>query len=564
MHTRRSFLKTVAATAATAGCRPDDDPSPFPQGVASGDPGPDRVVLWTRVSRDASVEVRWEIATDPGFARTLTTGTALASADADYCVRVVATGLPARSTLWYRFEVDGAYSPTGRTRTAPAADDPVPVRFAWASCQDFPGRWYHAWRALTEESEVDFVLFVGDYIYETAADERYQDPTPFRRIELPDGRTLDGSAHNLTAVTLDDYRSLYRQIRSDPDLQEAHRLFPFVMLWDDHEFANDAWQDHSVDHDERQGDEQDTARREAATRAWAEYMPTGAAYDAAAGFPRDIQVYRTLRWGAWLELVLLDVRYYRDDHLVPEGPIDVEVGKFLEHSPLGSRIFVLKDAFDAREADARPTMLGDAQLAWSIEAVRGSDAVWKGLVSPLPMFQLALDLREEDLPLTFQALYYFKTDLWDGFRSERRELLQAIGDTPGLVVFSGDLHGNYVADVHDDYDAPGPPIAAEFAVTSVSSATILEQLDRTLSTTDLLDDPDLHAVAMRFDEVATASNPHLRYANSHTYGLAVAEVSADTVAVELLEIDDVHDPIYSGVTRRKRFVVPLGGAVRPV
>ena len=561
MHSRRAFLKTVAASAAALGCRPAAQATSYPQGVASGDPGPDRVVLWTRVAAEETVQVQWEISRDPAFAEVLAMGTVTADAASDHTVRVRVTGLPAKTTLWYRFEVDGAGSPTGRTRTAPAADDPTPVRFAWASCQDFPGRWYHAWRALAEEPDVDFVLFVGDYIYETAADERYQDPNPFRQVTLPDGRSLDGSEHNLTAVTLADYRSLYAQIRGDPNLQEVHRLFPFVMLWDDHEFANDAWQDHSVDFDELQGDEQDPARREAATQAWVEFMPVDLDFDPEAGFPDDIQVYRSQRWGALLELVLLDVRYYRDDHLVPEGPIDLAMGKFLENSPLGSRIFVDKEAFDAREAEARPTMLGDAQRAWAVDAFRRSDAVWKGLISPLPLFQLALDLRQEAIPTAFRSLYYFKTDLWDGFRTERAEVLQALAEVDGLVVFSGDLHGNYVADVHVDYDQPGTPVAAEFAVTSISSATILEQLHRTITTTEVLDDPDLYAVAMRFDEVAAGSNPHLRYSNSDTYGVGIVEVDAAEIRVELIELDDVHDPVYSGPSRHKRFVVPLGGSV---
>jgi alkaline phosphatase D len=343
---------------------------------------------------------------------------------------------------------------------------------------------------------------------------------------------------------------------------EVHRLFPFIMLWDDHEFANDAWQDHSVDFDERKGDEQNTSRREAATQAWHEYVPVDVNFDRSAGFPNDIQVYRRVQWGALLDLFLVDVRYYRDDHLIPEGPLDLEVGKFLENSPLGSRIFVDKPVFDEREVVARPTLLGTEQLAWVIDEITASQAVWKGLVSPLPMFQLALDLREESVATPFQNHYYFKIDLWDGFRTERQELLDAVAHISGLVVFSGDLHGNYVADVHADYDAPGAPIASEFAVTSVTSATILEQLDRIITSTPLLDNLGVHDVALEFDRIAHASNPHIQYANSDTYGIAIADVTADAIQVTLLEIDDVHDPVYSGVARRIQFNQPLGGELQ--
>ena len=567
---RRRFLGATVATVAVASlgvlpsCKGVDEASilaRFPLGVASGDPTPHGILLWTYAEPDKAedVEVSWELATDEDFTEVISSGEVVATARGGHTVRIQVKGLAPATSYWYRFAVGRTPSHTGRTRTAPRPNADVPARFAWASCQDYPGRWYHLWRALIEEDDVDFVLFSGDYIYETVQDTRYQDPLPERSVSLPDGRSLDGDPDNLTAETLADYRQLYKHIRTDPDLREAHRLFPFVIVWDDHEFANDCWQDHSVDFNDLEGSEQRTDRREAATQAWYEFLPVDVKWNSKASFPDDIVVYRPFRWGRHLELFLLDVRYYRDDHLIPEGPLDFEVGKFFEHSPLGSRTFVVKEPFDAREAVAQPKMLGDAQRDWVVDAMQRTDATWKALVSPLPLAQFALDLREVDIVAAFQSLYYFKTDLWDGFRSERRALLEAIGDLPGLVVISGDLHGGYAADVHLDYDDPDDPILApEFAVSSISSATVLDQLDRIIAGEEALANLGLGAVVPDFDDVLRATNPHIRYANSNAFGIAIAEVSADALNVTFLEMDEVRQPTYPGVARRIRFLVPHG------
>ena len=437
---------------------PEDTARVYPQGVASGDPRPDGVLVWTRVEPegDAPITVEYVISEDAEFQAIVVADAVDAQAADDFTLRVRIAGLESGRRYWYRFYARGVLSPAGRTTTAPAADADVPVRFAVASCQDYLGRYYHAWRALVEQAdELDFVLFLGDYIYEYTRCPELQEPTPERRVELPDGLVIDESEGIVAARTLPDYHAIYKKVRSDPDLQEIHRLVPFVVIWDDHEHANDARGDHSVDFDGVRGDEQDTARREAATRAWFEHLPVDVAYDAAAGFPDDIVVWRKLRWGLRLERVLTDQRYYRDDHLIPEGPADPEVGKFLTNSPLGSRTFVIKDPFDAREAAAAPTMLGAPQRDWLISRLRASDARWKLWGSALMVAQMALDLRDvEGVPPTFHNTYYFKTDQWDGFRSERAQILAALADVENVVVLSGDLHGFYAAELRADPTIP--------------------------------------------------------------------------------------------------------------
>jgi hypothetical protein len=306
---RRTFLRMAAASSGAstlhaAGCGVDEALSPvpegFPQGVASGDPAPDSVLLWTRVEATGAVGVRWEVASDEGFADVVASGETTTDGDRDHTVRVEVGGLSPGTHYWYRFFAEQVASPVGRTRTAPAPDADVPVRIALASCQDFGGRWFHAWRAALAY-DVDLVLFIGDYIYETIGHLGVEPPAD-RRVELPDGLALDDPLKGtLGAETLEDYRALYRQYRSDPDLRAIHASVPFVTIWDDHEFANDCWQDHATDFDDRRGDEQSTARRRAATQAWYEHHPIRRPFDAAAGFPDDLSVQRALRWGRHAE-----------------------------------------------------------------------------------------------------------------------------------------------------------------------------------------------------------------------------------------------------------------------
>jgi alkaline phosphatase D len=272
---RRTFFHWMAAMSAlpfVGGCTDDVQDRTFPQGVASGDPAPDGVLLWTRVESDGTERVRYEVATDPDFRRIVAMGERDVDAETDHTLRVEVTGLTAHTTYWYRFVARGVTSPVGRTRTAPEPDADVPLRIALASCQDFGGRWFHAWRTLVERDDVDLVLFIGDYVYETIEHLGAKWPDD-RTIELPNGLELDDPIKGkLTALTLADYRALYRQYRRDPDLRAMHAHFPFVSLWDDHEFANDCWREHATDFDDRLGDEASPDRRAAATRAWFEYQ----------------------------------------------------------------------------------------------------------------------------------------------------------------------------------------------------------------------------------------------------------------------------------------------------
>lgn len=318
----------------------------FPQSVMSGDPTPDGVILWTRAAEASlpagDVALILTLATDSEFSSLveLDGGSSLAltaeSAN-DHCVRVRLTGLEARTTYYYRFsiEVEGEtfVSRTGRTRTAPALDSEEPVRFAYVSCQDYNGRFFNPYALLAHE-DIDFIVHLGDYVYETTGNPEFQN-TEGRRVEFSQpGEAIvfyEGEeAEYHAAKSLSNYRDLYKVYRSDEAIQRVHELFPMICIWDDHEFSNDGFGATATYFDDAQM-ETDVPRRKSANQAFYEFMPIDYAgdpdfhYDPSADFPGDIRIHRDLRFGKHMHLVLTDLRTYRTDHVIPEGGFPGEV-----------------------------------------------------------------------------------------------------------------------------------------------------------------------------------------------------------------------------------------------
>lgn len=313
----------------------------FPQSVASGDPRPDGVVLWTRVIDEAAagdLELELQLALDEAFEQRVSldgaAGIALvAAASADHCVKALVRGLDAATTYWYRFvyrDADGAWaSRTGRTRTAPAADDDRAVRFAFVSCQDITGRYYNPYKRLLAD-DVDVLVHLGDYVYETTGDPSFQDAESDRTVVFGDLEGAlelgDGDDVFWAARSLDNYRDLYRTYRADAVLQQVHERMPMIAIWDDHEFSDDCWQDVAT-YTDGELDERDTDRRLAANRAWFEYMPMahpdddGVTYDDTAPFPDDLRIWRDLRYGRHAHFVMTDLRTYRPDHVIGEDEL---------------------------------------------------------------------------------------------------------------------------------------------------------------------------------------------------------------------------------------------------
>lgn len=535
-------LVTVVATAPglLAGCAsvedgPTSDPGArariFPQGVASGDPTPDTVILWVRAVPDAShsLAVHYEVATDAAFATMVADGNVTTSPDTDHTAKLKLTGLTASTTYYYRFTAQGVVSVVGRTKTAPLPGDDVSPRFAFVTCQDFNGRYFHAYKALLAETpEPEFVLHLGDYIYETEGDPRFQEPSEDRRVTIAEGIVIgEKDAPFKAAFTLGDYRSLYRQYRSDPDLQAAHALFPFINIWDDHEFADDCWQDNAT-HSNDLEDEQNPTRRKAASRAWNEYQPADVHYDEAAAFPNDILIYRKLRWGKHLEIFLTDQRYFRSDHVIPEGPVDVDVAKLSKNSALGSRAFVLKKGFDPKEAAAKPTMLGQVQKDWLIDSVTSSDATWKVWGSETQVAQLVVNLKDYDVPELYKDLFYLTVDQWDGFRTERKEVLTELATASNVVVLTGDVHAFYASELHPDFDAKTTPTAVEFVVGAAASTSFQEIIERVVEGNATFKSLGLGALVPKMDELIRAAGPHCKFARSKGNGIGIVDVEGES------------------------------------
>lgn len=423
---------------------------PFTLGVASGEPAPDGVVLWTRLAPnpaaedgrggmpDRPVAVQWQVAEDEGFARLVAEGTELARPELGHSVHAEVMGLRPGADYFYRFKAGPELSPVGRTRTAPGAGARVDsLAFAFTSCQAYTSGLYTAHRRMAEE-DLDLIVQLGDYIYEGASN-----PSQFRVHE--------GQGE---PVTLGGYRNRHAQYKGDADLQAAHAAFPWVVVLDDHEIDNN-WADEVPQDPDRQSREAFLARRKAALQAYYEHMPLRRA-----SIPNgiDIQLYRRLTFGDLLDVHVLDTRQYRSDQST------------------------------AARLDPSRTILGDEQERWLRQALAGPTARWNVLAQQVFFSQ-------RDFTAGPEASY--SNDGWDGYVADRdglRDHLTTAGTT-NPVIITGDVHANYVCDVKADFNkASSPTVATELVGTSISTGG---------------DGRDQNPG----DAVQLAENPHIRFIN---------------------------------------------------
>jgi alkaline phosphatase D len=503
----------------------------FAWGVASGDPAPDGVVLWTRVpaSPSAAVPVRWEIAADPQLRDVVVTGDARADATSDWTVKVVVRDARLRpaTTYWYRFTALGASSRTGRCRTLPDPGAHVArLRLGYVSCQDFTSGRFHVLRKLAD-ADVDHVIHLGDYIYETVSDPDFQQRGPReRRLQLPGGRPR--------AETLADYRWLYRTYRRDPDLQRLHERHTMIAIWDDHEFANDCYGIHDTDTTDAAANA-DPARRAAASQAWSEYVPAAVPFDPEADPLEQIRINRRFAFGDLVDLLVTDERLHRDG-----PPCGLET-----HQRYATRGC-------AARHDPDRTMLGPPQRQWLVDALTSSPRRWKlwgneTMVLPfrLPGW-LARRLHPDggDVPLLDDVLV--SLDQWDGYTAERAALTDAVAGVEGLVVLTGDLHSFIVGTLSTD---DGRPVATCLMVGSVTSANLVEMIaGRTL--------PSLPVPLTR---LVRSANPHLSYFNSSAHGYNVLDISHDRLRCEMVAVSGVRAPFAFHWTMRTTTVAaPVG------
>ena len=405
---------------------------PFPLGVASGEPMPGGVVLWTRLAPEpldgggmpmANVEVGWEVARDRAFASIVQKGTTIARPELGHSVHVEAEGLEPAHDYFYRFRVGGEVSAVGRTRTAPADGAAVDrLRFAVCGCSHYETGYFTAYKRIAAE-QFDFVFHTGDYIYEGRADGG-RNPALVRQHQ--------GSE----IYTLVDYRNRYAQYKLDRDLRAAHASAPFIVTPDDHEVDND----YAGSLDE-QGTPPEVflLRRAAAYQAFYETMPLRTS---AIPTGPDIRLYRRLRFGSLLDLALLDTRQYRSKQACGRT------------TATGC----------AAAKDPARTILGAAQERWLFEQLAGMKATWTTIGQQVPTF--ARDM----IKANPQGQY--SMDKWDGYTASRERLYARLVETraPNPVLLSGDVHAHFGADLKTVFDDPKSPIVGvEFTNTSITS-----------------------------------------------------------------------------------------------
>ncbi len=426
---RHAFLCAGIPNAWRVRHRPWFQDDPFTLGVASGDPTPDRCVIWTRLAprplepesgvTSGRTVVQWEVAHDEGFARIARSGRHTAAPELGYSVHVDVDGLDPDRWYYYRFMTGDAVSPVGMLRTTPPVGQASRLDFAFASCQHWEDGYFTAYRHLATEDRLDLVAHLGDYIYEYASNERVR------------------AHHGSEILTLADYRLRYAQYKTDPLLQGAHARCPWLVTWDDHEVDNNYAG--LAGENRVESVEQMRNRRAAGYQAWWENQPVRV--------PRaqswaDLTIRRSTRWGALARIWVLDTRQYRSDQACGDG----------------TRAVPCEDW-----GDPRRTLLGEEQERWLVNGLGASSARWQVLAQQVMMG--AFD-REPGPEVRTHM------DQWGGYPVARDRLLRSIAErAPNrTVVLTGDIHSSWVHELHAGFDRPDRPVvAAEFVGTSISS-----------------------------------------------------------------------------------------------
>jgi alkaline phosphatase D len=499
---RRRFLQTALAGAAGAtigvGCNPSVPSYPFTLGIACGDPLADRIVLWTRLAMDplapdgaggmspVPYTVLWEVANDEAFSSIARSGYAVADPTLGHSVHVDVNGLLPDRWYFYRFFVGGHVSPVGRARTFPLPTDaPALMRFVTASCQNWQSGYWPAYTAIAEE-DVDFVAFLGDYIYESGAGTDVVRPHDGPRI-----------------ANIAGYRNRYALYKSDPGLQAAHQLCPWIATWDDHESSNNYA---GLIQDETLANPQlFPALRAAAYQAWYEHTPVRLLPPKS----QEFRIYRNLGFGDLASLFVLDTRQYRTNQQCGDG-LKSPCAGFPD--PLGD-------------------VLGPTQESWLTGGLAGSAARWNVIAQQIVF-----------TPTPVAGMR--NMDQWDGYPVARQRLVNFLRERPqrDTVVLTGDIHAagagwvpGFTPGTPATYNTP---VATEWVTTGISSTGF---------------PPDLAVLA----EEIFQNYPHLQYFEAVTRGYIRHEVTRDEWRADFRFVDSVTVPV-SPVSTRASFVATHG------
>ncbi|MFG1916833.1 alkaline phosphatase D family protein [Micromonospora sp. NPDC048898] len=505
---RRTLLRVAGASAGTAvlagvtlagGAPAHAADGAFQHGVASGDPLPDGVLLWTRLTPTAEAQpgsglgpevgVTWQVAADPNFTTVVAAGTQRTGPASDHTVKVAVGGLAPATTYWYRFGHTGGWSPAGRTMTAPPVDAEIDrLRLGVVSCANWEAGFFAAYRHLAERGDLNLVVHLGDYLYEYGSGEFDAGGTVVRPVR---------PAHEV--LTLADYRIRHALYKTDPDLQALHAAVPWVITWDDHEVANDQWSGGAENH--TPGTEGSFADRLAAARqAYLEWMPVRVGVDGA--------IYRRLRFGRLAELSMLDLRTYRS-----------------------------QQASGTAVDDPGRTITGDTQMSWLKAGLATSSARWKLVGNPVMIARVDVGALPAWLLGPLGALLgipqngaVLNTDQWDGYNADRNELVDYVRatGTRDVVFLTGDIHTSWANEVTTRSTGPNNPAAAEFVVPSVTSDNV----------NDFLGLPAGNALSALGAGLLRSTNPHVRWTELDGHGYGVLEVTRERCRMDWYHLAD--------------------------
>ncbi|USK36784.1 alkaline phosphatase D family protein (plasmid) [Bacillus sp. F19] len=498
-----SLIPTLSMNVAAAESTSNESSNiayPFTLGIASGDPLPDGVVLWTRLAPDPlngggmpnhPFPVQWEVSLDANFINVVKRGTELSKPQLAHSVHVEVDGLEPATWYYYRFKSQSDFSSVGRTKTAPAYNSQVDeLKFAFASCQSWPIGFYTAYQHMAKD-DLDLVIHLGDYIYEGEHD------TAIRPIDqvFPE------------IYTLDDYRNRFALYKSDSDLQAAHANFPWIVAFDDHEVDNN-WAGEVPQDPHKQSRKDFLERRAVAFQAYYEHMPLRRT-----SLPNrsDIQLYRRLSFGNLVDFNVLDTRQYRDDQANGDG-----------RSPQ-----------TPESLDPARTILGEQQERWLLDGLAESQSKWNVMAQQVTFAQREVQEGPGEL---------YSMDGWDGYRPNRDRILSFIKENgiSNFVVLTGDVHCNYVNEIREDFRDPNSiNLGVEFIGTSITSGG---------------DGSDVRPDT----PVILKENPHTKFVNNQR-GYVRCKLTQETWQADFMVVPYVSRP-GAPISTRASFIIKDGKA----
>jgi alkaline phosphatase D len=490
------------------------DLKPFYHGVASGDPLADRVIIWTRVTPEnengKDLNVSWKVAQDVDMKNIVKSGNTTTNASKDYTVKVDVIGLEPGKTYYYQFEAMKTKSIIGRTKTTPN-DQVEHLRFAVVSCSNYQAGFFNAYARIADRNDLDAVIHLGDYIYEYG-DFGYGDST----LTASGKRKLDPTNE---ITTLDDYRKRYSLYRKDADLRAVHQQHPFIVVWDDHETANDAYKEGAQNHNEKGKDEgQWNTRKEIARQVYTEWLPIRGDAN---------PLYRTISYGNLMDLILLDTRLEGRDKQIPD--------------------ITNPDLY----AENR-TILGPEQREWLLNNLKASKAQWKVIGNQVIFAEFNVGWAAMALKgYTPEQLESVFLDIWDGYPAERTKIMQFIKENQieNTIFITGDVHVSFAYDIAErssvfsqkdmlpDYDPStgAGAFAVEFVTPSISSSNFDENIGA----------PQAKMLEYQINKPLPNNinpNPHLKYVDLTRNGYFILDLTKEKAEADWYFVDTVLSP----------------------